>query len=108
VRIPSKTTRLVVANPENQKMQRKMQMPKTAQWKNAKKMQLPTLHFLSCISCNLRRCIFSLACFFLTLINFCIVFYAKKKHKNGKQNTTAPKQMQQKMQKKCNFQRCTF
>ena len=101
VRIQSKTTRLSVANPENQKMQRKMQMPKTTQRKNAKKN-------------NFQRCIFWVACFatcdvafsplhvfcnFDQLLYFCLRKKKKKKRKNGK-NATAPKQMQQKMQKK--------
>ena len=63
---------------------------------NAKKMQLPT--------CDVA---FSPLHFFATLINFCI-FFTKKNVKNANKNATAPKQMQRRMRKKCNFQSCIF
>ena len=73
---------------------------------NAQKMQLPTLHFLRCIFLQLATLHF-LRCIFLQLWSTCVLFYEKKR-KNAKKHGTAPKQMQQKMQKKCNFQRCIF
>ena len=101
MRTPIKTARLVVANPENLKMQRKMQMPKITNGKCKKNatsnvafsplhffLQLATLHFLRCI-------------FFATLINFCIFYEKKQKCNDTKTNATENA-------KKCNFQRCIF
>ena len=61
------------------------------------------LHFF----CNLRRCIFSVAFFFATLINFCI-FFTKKKRKKCKQKCNGTKTNATENAKKCNFQSCIF
>ena len=88
-------------------MQRKMQMPKITERKMHKKCNFQRCIFSAAFFCNLRRCIFSVAffCNFDQLLHFS---YGKKNGKKAKTNATTPKQMQRKMRKKCNFQRCIF
>ena len=74
---------------------------------NAKKMQLPTLHFL--------RCIFFATCdvAFSPLLFFCnfdqlLYFFYEKKTKKCKQKCNGTKTNATENAKKCNFQRCIF
>ena len=73
---------------------------------NAKKMQLPTLHFL--------RCIFFATCdvAFSPLHFFCnfdqLVYFFTKKTKKCKQKCNGTKTNATENAKKCNFQSCIF
>jgi hypothetical protein len=65
---------------------------------NAKKMQLPTLHFLRCIFFATCDVAFSPLHFFCNFDQLLYFFYEKKR-KNANKNATAPKQMQRRMRK---------
>ena len=85
------------ANPENLKMQRKMQMPKIMNGKCKKNatsnVAFSSLHFFA--TCDVA---FSPLHLFATL-NQLLYFFYEKKTKKCKKNAAAPKQMQRKMRK---------